>query len=229
MLKKLLFLLLAGLTASFSLTSCYKCNHFDTILISNTATCERGGIATYQCQNCNKKIKKESEPLRHTYNIISDTATCTSKGIRTYQCSRCGSKKQETSATKSHNIVGCKCADCGKLDFFFKEVKISYNSSNICDVGGYVSGEGNLSKFYLNYTVFKLRLTKGNTKASFDGVSGAKVEVNIELAIYSSSNQKIVSFKDKIRPSGMPNYNITLSRTISDGETVIMKIHDEVA
>ena len=216
--------IVALLICIFALTGCDTCDHHSTTLVSNTATCENAGIATYKCTDCGKTVEKASEPTGHSYSIISDTATCTEKGERTYKCSKCGITKTETSATKSHAIVGCKCSECGELDFGYKEVTCVYDYRGVYEIG-----MGGTRTFYGSYSAFNLEITKDSTTARFVGVSIAKVEIIVSCYLYSEDNVLLGKSEENVRACGAPTYNIKLSRAIKDNEILYIKIHDTLA
>lgn len=120
-------------------------------LVSDTATCQTDGKATYKCSVCTETKTVDSQKTGHIYGLVSDTATCTSGGTATYKCNTCDASYTEASPKKAHNHVETsyvaptteaegeityKCTDCGdtktekieKLSVFSKpsDRKIKY-------------------------------------------------------------------------------------------------------
>ena len=98
-------------------------------LVSDTATCQADGKATYKC-GCGETKTVDSQKTGHIYGLVSDTATCTSGGTATYKCNTCDASYTEASPKKAHNHVEnsykaptseaegeitYKCTDCGDI------------------------------------------------------------------------------------------------------------------
>ena len=99
-------------------------------LVSDTATCQADGKATYKCSGCGDTKTVDSKKTGHIYGLVSDTATCTSSGEATYKCNTCSASYKEVSPAKGHNHIEdsyvaptteaegkitYKCTDCGNV------------------------------------------------------------------------------------------------------------------
>ena len=74
-------------------------------LVSDTATCQADGKATYKCSGCSDTKTVDSKKTGHIYGLVSDTATCTAGGTATYKCNTCDASYTEASPAKAHNHV----------------------------------------------------------------------------------------------------------------------------
>ena len=133
----IMFIFVFSLTVA-SFTGC-GCEHKELTKLTDTATCESDGIATYKCNKCNKKIEKTSVKKGHDYSIYANyNATCEKDGEIKYRCSRCHSIKSTTKKATGHNGT-IKCKNCNQ-NFYeliynnlqpktFKDTSSSVNST----------------------------------------------------------------------------------------------------
>lgn len=165
------------------LASC-GCQHNGTMKeVSNTATCEEGGILTRVCTVCGKTMTYQSPALGHDFSVlVSDTATCTEDGYKTYKCSRCDKTTQKTSKAIGHDYSGCKCKNCGEIDpeciSKVMEQDFSYSEQYTLGSGAYISAE----------VTWKLEIPLKSNKATF----------TVKGSIYHTSDFKIKLYE----PSG---------------------------
>ncbi len=99
-------LLVSIIVASNTLFSSCQifCEHDYSIFISDTATCEKNGIKTYECSKCKKQKTEPSEALGHHFVFFDDTTTCEEAGVITYKCDRCRKVYTENHAAYGHNF-----------------------------------------------------------------------------------------------------------------------------
>ncbi len=83
-------------------------------------TCEKEGIKTYTCKNCQTTKTESIKALDHDYSkdwTIDQEATCQQEGSKSHHCTRCDSKKDvtvipKTSHTYSNDWTIDKAATC---------------------------------------------------------------------------------------------------------------------
>lgn len=89
--------------AQFDFTAPCTEHKWDEGKVTTEPTCEKEGIKTYTCKNC-QTIKTESiKALGHDYSkdwTVDQEATCTNEGSKSHHCTRCDSKKDVTSISK---------------------------------------------------------------------------------------------------------------------------------
>lgn len=99
-------------------------------LVSDTATCETMGEATYKCNSCSASYKKVTPPKGHNYVETGyKDSTCGEDGYTEYECTICGeTKKDKIPATGAHTKDGSKCTTCG------------YDAADDCDCNCHAGG-----------------------------------------------------------------------------------------
>ena len=75
--------------------------------VTTEPTCEKEGIKTYTCKNCQTTKTESIKALGHDYSkdwTIDQEATCQQEGSKSHHCTRCDSKKDVTVIPKTgHN------------------------------------------------------------------------------------------------------------------------------
>jgi len=114
-------------------------------LVSDTATCETMGEATYKCNSCSASYKKVTPPKGHNYQETGyKDSTCGEDGYTEYECTICGETKKDTiPATGAHTKDGSKCTACG------------YDAADDCDCNCHAGG---IKAFFFKFTNFFAKL-----------------------------------------------------------------------
>lgn len=203
------------------LASC-GCQHNYTREVSNTATCEEGGILTRVCKDCGKTITYQSPALGHDFSIlVSDTATCTEDGYKTYKCSVCGKTTQKTSKAIGHDYSGCKCKNCDEIDpdciSKVMEQDFSYSEQYTLGSGAYTSAE----------ITWTLKMSPKYNKATFTVRGNIYKTSRFNIKLYEPSGEYMGSseiyfygYYDKVVSDSK---TIPLSRGLMELETFYIK------
>ena len=152
--------------AQFDFTVPCTEHKWDEGKVTTEPTCEKEGIKTYTCKNC-QTIKTESiKPLGHDYSkewTVDQEATCTNEGSKSHHCTRCDSKSDVTAIPKiGHNwdsgVVTTKatCTKDGMKTYTCKDCKTTktevvnalghdYSSSWTIDKAATCTNEGSKS------------------------------------------------------------------------------------
>ena len=105
-------------------------HRYDNGTLTLAPTCQKEGIKTYRCQDCDAVYTAAVEKIAHDYLKTVKAPTCTEGGFTTYTCSYCRDTYQgdETAVlphtpqeipavaatcTKEGSTAGSKCAVCG--------------------------------------------------------------------------------------------------------------------
>ena len=93
--------------AQFDFTGPCTEHKWDEGKVTTEPTCEKEGIKTYTCKNCQTTKTEVIKALGHDYSsswAIDKAATCTNEGSKSHHCTRCDSKTDVTVIPKtSHN------------------------------------------------------------------------------------------------------------------------------
>lgn len=93
--------------AQFDFTVPCTKHKWDEGKITTEPTCEKEGIKTYTCKNCQTTKTESIKALGHNYSndwTIDQEATCQQEGSKSHHCTRCDSKIDVTVIPKtSHN------------------------------------------------------------------------------------------------------------------------------
>lgn len=93
--------------AQFDFTVPCTEHKWDEGKVTTEPTCEKEGIKTYTCKNCQTTKTESIKALDHDYSkewTIDQEATCQQEGSKSHHCTRCDSKKDVTVIPKtSHN------------------------------------------------------------------------------------------------------------------------------
>ena len=93
--------------AQFDFTVPCTEHKWDEGKVTTEPTCEKEGIKTYTCKNCQTTKTESIKALGHDYSkdwTIDQEATCQQEGSKSHHCSRCGSKTDVTVIPKTgHN------------------------------------------------------------------------------------------------------------------------------
>ena len=93
--------------AQFDFTVPCTEHKWDEGKVTTEPTCEKEGIKTYTCKNCQTTKTESIKALGHDYSnewTIEQEATCQQEGSKSHHCTRCDSKKDVTVIPKtSHN------------------------------------------------------------------------------------------------------------------------------
>lgn len=93
--------------AQFDFTVPCTEHKWDEGKVTTEPTCEKGGIKTYTCKNCQTTKTEVIKALGHDYSsswTVDKAATCTNEGSKSHHCTRCDSKKDVTVIPKiSHS------------------------------------------------------------------------------------------------------------------------------
>ena len=92
--------------AQFDFTVPCTEHEWDEGKVTTEPTCEKEGIKTYTCKNCQTIQTESIKALDHDYSkewTIDQKATCQQEGSKSYHCTRCDSKKDVTSISKKEH------------------------------------------------------------------------------------------------------------------------------
>ena len=93
--------------AQFDFTVPCTEHKWDEGKVTTEPTCEKEGIKTYTCKNCQTTKTESIKALDHNYSkdwTIDQEATCQQEGSKSHHCTRCDSKKDVTVIPKTgHN------------------------------------------------------------------------------------------------------------------------------
>lgn len=93
--------------AQFDFTVPCTEHKWDEGKVTTEPTCEKEGIKTYTCKNCQTTKTESIKALDHDYSkewTIDQEATCQQEGSKSHHCTRCDSKKDVTVIPKTgHN------------------------------------------------------------------------------------------------------------------------------
>ena len=93
--------------AQFDFTVPCTEHKWDEGKVTTEPTCEKEGIKTYTCKNCQTTKTESIKALGHDYSkdwTIDQEATCQQEGSKSHHCTRCDSKKDVTVIPKTgHN------------------------------------------------------------------------------------------------------------------------------
>ena len=106
--------------AQFDFTVPCTEHKWDEGKVTTEPTCEKEGIKTYTCKNCQTTKTEVIKALGHNYSkewTIDQEATCQQEGSKSHHCTRCDSKKDvtiipKTSHTYSNDWTIDKEATC---------------------------------------------------------------------------------------------------------------------
>lgn len=106
--------------AQFDFTVPCTEHKWDEGKVTTEPTCEKEGIKTYTCKNCQTTKTESIKALGHNYSkewTIDQEATCQQEGNKSHHCTRCDSKKDvtiipKTSHTYSNDWTIDKAATC---------------------------------------------------------------------------------------------------------------------
>lgn len=106
--------------AQFDFTVPCTEHKWDEGKVTAEPTCEKEGIKTYTCKNCQTTKTESIKALDHDYSkewTIDQEATCQQEGSKSHHCTRCDSKKDvtvipKTSHTYSNDWTIDKAATC---------------------------------------------------------------------------------------------------------------------
>ena len=106
--------------AQFDFTLPCTEHKWDEGKVTTEPTCEKEGIKTYTCKNCQTTKTESIKALDHDYSkewTIDQEATCQQEGSKSHHCTRCDSKKDvtvipKTSHTYSNDWTIDKTATC---------------------------------------------------------------------------------------------------------------------
>ncbi|WP_329802709.1 transglutaminase domain-containing protein [Holdemanella biformis] len=106
--------------AQFDFTGPCTEHKWDEGKVTTEPTCEKEGIKTYTCKNCQTTKTEVIKALGHNYSkgwTIDQEATCQQEGNKSHHCTRCDSKKDvtiipKTSHTYSNDWTIDKAATC---------------------------------------------------------------------------------------------------------------------
>ena len=106
--------------AQFDFTVPCTEHKWDEGKVTTEPTCEKEGIKTYTCKNCQTTKTESIKALGHDYSnewTIDQEATCQQEGSKSHHCTRCDSKKDvtvipKTSHTYSNDWTIDKAASC---------------------------------------------------------------------------------------------------------------------
>lgn len=213
-----------------NLVSC-GCEHFNKEYIETTATCEKSGMATYNCLDCKKTIEITDEAKGHKFTeFISDSSTCTVAGYKTYKCENCEKTNQQSSIALGHSYNGAKCKRCDILKPSFTQMTIKYENGKESVGNGVVDFYTKNSVSSLGFYGCNIDLVTNSTAAKMSLVGQIKSSsmLMVSIVLYDSQNQKIVSknmlYQLSYNRVFSTDANITLERSVSDGEVVYYEI-----
>ena len=92
--------------AQFDFTVPCTEHKWDEGKVTTEPTCEKEGIKTYTCKNCQTTKTESIKALGHDYSkewTIDQEATCKQEGSKSHHCTRCDSKKDVTSISKKEH------------------------------------------------------------------------------------------------------------------------------
>ena len=92
--------------AQFDFTVPCTEHKWDEGKVTTEPTCEKEGIKTYTCKNCQTTKTESIKALGHDYSnewTIDQEATCQQEGSKSHHCTRCDSKKDVTSISKKEH------------------------------------------------------------------------------------------------------------------------------
>ena len=93
--------------AQFDFTVPCTEHKWDEGKVTTEPTCEKEGIKTYTCKNCQTTKTESIKALGHDYSsswTVDKAATCTNEGSKSHHCTRCDSKTDVTVIPKTgHN------------------------------------------------------------------------------------------------------------------------------
>ena len=92
--------------AQFDFTVPCTEHKWDEGKVTTEPTCEKEGIKTYTCKNCQTTKTESIKALDHDYSkewTIDQEATCQQEGSKSHHCTRCDSKKDVTSISKKEH------------------------------------------------------------------------------------------------------------------------------
>ena len=204
---------------------CNNCEHDSLKLISDTATCDKSGIATYSCNDCGEKVEKNSSAIGHDYSVfVSDSATCTGTGIKTTKCSRCDSTNTESSSAKGHKFSRAKCSSCDATNPIYEKTTVNYKS------GTYTYRK--TLKYVSGYTIYELSC--GIELNSEDNTAEFFISGNLKMFTGKTFYSYICDDDDILLGSGgimispansiYASKKITLTRKVEDGEICFFRI-----
>lgn len=106
--------------AQFDFTLPCTEHKWDEGKVTTEPTCEKEGIKTYTCKNCQTTKTESIKALDHDYSkewTIDQEATCQQEGSKSHHCTRCDSKKDvtvipKTSHTYSNDWTIDRAATC---------------------------------------------------------------------------------------------------------------------
>ena len=106
--------------AQFDFTVPCTEHKWDEGKVTTEPTCEKEGIKTYTCKNCQTTKTESIKALDHDYSkewTIDQEATCQQEGSKSHHCTRCNSKTDvtvtpKTSHTYSNDWTIDKAATC---------------------------------------------------------------------------------------------------------------------
>ena len=106
--------------AQFDFTLPCTEHKWDEGKVTKEPTCEKEGIKTYTCKNCQTTKTESIKALGHNYSkewTTDQEATCQQEGSKSHHCTRCDSKKDvtvipKTSHTYSNDWTIDKAATC---------------------------------------------------------------------------------------------------------------------
>ena len=152
--------------AQFDFTAPCTEHKWDEGKVTTEPTCEKKGIKTYTCKNCQTIQTESIKPLGHDYSkdwTIDQEATCQQEGSKSHHCTRCDSKKDVTVIPKTgHNwdagVITTKasCTKDGVKTYTCKDCKTTktevinalghdYSSSWTIDKAATCTNEGSKS------------------------------------------------------------------------------------
>ena len=92
--------------AQFDFTLPCTEHKWDEGKVTTEPTCEKEGIKTYTCKNCQTTKTESIKASGHDYSnewTIDQEATCQQEGSKSHHCTRCDSKKDVTSISKKEH------------------------------------------------------------------------------------------------------------------------------
>ena len=92
--------------AQFDFTVPCTEHKWDEGKVTTEPTCEKEGIKTYTCKNCQTTKTESIKALDHDYSkewTIDQEATCQQEGSKSHHCTRCNSKTDVTSISKKEH------------------------------------------------------------------------------------------------------------------------------
>ncbi len=175
-----LTLLIAMVMVCLESCSSKECEHTELTELSDTATCELDGVKEYRCNQCGKKVEKESIKKGHVYK----------NGI----CSRCQKSWKESFNDEISYIKNVSFS----YDSTVNGIKWSHSEKYV-DANGYIRLEdvnGKIGQMTISaygssctYDVF-LSITSDTCNISLKHVSGNEMTMAMLFSNYTSSRMK---------------------------------------